>query len=214
MSLKYFYDCEFIESGYGQPLDLISIGIVCEDGREFYAVNDDCNWSRANSWVRQNVLKPTGIFQSPENDNGMWFISPETDYYTFPREVIALEILEFVKAPYINCDIKLGVADEIFESERYKYLHELELPEKPEFWAWYADYDHVMLSQLFGTMMDLPKGFPMYTRDIKQWCDQLGNPKLPEQEKGEHIALEDAKWNKLAWEFLKQCEQDRLALEV
>lgn len=74
--------------------------------------------------------------------------------------------------------------------------------EKPEFWGYYADYDWVVLCQLFGTMMDLPKGWPMYCRDLKQLCDSLGNPKLPEQGKDEHHALGDARWNKLAYEFL------------
>ncbi len=71
-----------------------------------------------------------------------------------------------------------------------------------ELWAYYADYDHVALCWLFGTMMDLPKGMPMYTRDIKQLCDFLGNPKLPNQDVGEHNAIDDAKWNKKAFEFL------------
>lgn len=75
--------------------------------------------------------------------------------------------------------------------------------EKPEFWAYYADYDWVVLCQLFGTMMDLPKGWPMYCRDVKQLCDSLGNPPLPEQGKGEHHALADAIWTKEAWEFLQ-----------
>lgn len=76
--------------------------------------------------------------------------------------------------------------------------------EKPEFWGYYADYDWVVLCQLFGRMIDLPKGWPGYCRDIKQWCDTLGNPKLPEQGKGEHHALVDAKWNKSAWYFLNE----------
>lgn len=73
----------------------------------------------------------------------------------------------------------------------------------PEFWDYYADYDWVVLCQLYGTMMDLPKGWPMYCRDIKQWCDMLGNPTLPEQSGTEHHALADARWNKQAWEFLR-----------
>jgi hypothetical protein len=48
----------------------------------------------------------------------------------------------------------------------------------------------------------------MYTNDIKQWCEQLGNPKLPEQGKGEHNALLDAKWNRQAWDFLRSYEED------
>ena len=74
--------------------------------------------------------------------------------------------------------------------------------EKAEFWGYYADYDWVVTAQMFGTMMDLPNGWPMYCRDIKQLCDSLGNPKLPEQVSTEHNALADALWNKEAYEFL------------
>lgn len=74
--------------------------------------------------------------------------------------------------------------------------------DKPEFWGYYADYDWVVMCQLHGTMMDLPKEWPMYCCDIKQWCDQLGNPQLPEQGKDEHNALADAHWNKLAFDLL------------
>ena len=34
--MKYFIDTEFIESGPLNPIQLISIGVVAEDGREFY----------------------------------------------------------------------------------------------------------------------------------------------------------------------------------
>ena len=74
--------------------------------------------------------------------------------------------------------------------------------EKPEIWAYYADYDWVALCQLFGTMMQLPKGWPMYCRDLKQLCDTLGNPKLPEQTSQEHHALADAMWTRDAWRWL------------
>jgi hypothetical protein len=56
---RYWLDTEFIEDG--KTIDLISIGIVCEDGREFYAVNNECHWYRANDWVLENVLLPMGI---------------------------------------------------------------------------------------------------------------------------------------------------------
>ena len=75
--------------------------------------------------------------------------------------------------------------------------------EKPEIWAYYADYDWVALCQLFGTMMDLPKGWPMYCRDVKQLCDSLGNPDLPKQTSQEHNALADAIWTAQAWQFLQ-----------
>ena len=72
----------------------------------------------------------------------------------------------------------------------------------PEFWAYYADYDWVVLCQLFGTMLDLPIGWPKFCLDVKQLCLSLGNPRLPKQIGIEHNALGDAVWVKGAWEFL------------
>ena len=74
--------------------------------------------------------------------------------------------------------------------------------EKPEFWAYYCSYDWVALCQLYGKMIQLPKGWPMYCRDVKQLCDDVGNPRLPPQDNAEHHALNDALWTKLAWEEL------------
>lgn len=52
--MRYFYDTEFIEDG--RTIELVSIGIVAEDGREYYAVCTDFDPSKANGWVRENVL--------------------------------------------------------------------------------------------------------------------------------------------------------------
>ena len=73
---------------------------------------------------------------------------------------------------------------------------------KPEFWGYFADYDWVAFCQLFGSMMDLPKGFPRHCRDIKQWADALGGIQLPKPEVEIHHALHDAEWDAEAYEFL------------
>ncbi|ONI79223.1 hypothetical protein ALI144C_25665 [Actinosynnema sp. ALI-1.44] len=51
---RYFYDTEFIEDGV--TIDLVSIGVVAEDGREFYAVSTEFDPAKAGQWVRENVL--------------------------------------------------------------------------------------------------------------------------------------------------------------
>jgi len=51
---RYFYDTEFIEDG--TTIDLVSIGVVDETGREFYAVSTEFDPDRAIPWVRRNVL--------------------------------------------------------------------------------------------------------------------------------------------------------------
>jgi hypothetical protein len=159
--MRYWLDTEFIEDG--KTIDLLSIGIVAEDGREFYAENAEADLSKANEWVQQHVLSQLG----------------DPLLHATTRKDLAEQIQQF-------CD-----------PEQYG---------KPEFWGYYADYDWVVLCQLFGTMMDIPKGWPMYCRDIKQLADALGTPKLPEQGKGEHHALADARWNRRAYEFLVSLE--------
>jgi hypothetical protein len=74
--------------------------------------------------------------------------------------------------------------------------------DKPEFWGYYSAYDWVVFCWLQGSMIQLPKGWPMYCRDIKQWCDQLGNPRLPSHDTTQHHALSDARWIRDAWNFL------------
>jgi len=51
---RYFFDCEFIEDGV--TVDLVSIGVVDETGREFYAVSTEFDPAKAIPWVRRNVL--------------------------------------------------------------------------------------------------------------------------------------------------------------
>jgi hypothetical protein len=54
LSVRYFYDTEFIEDGV--TIELVSIGVVDEKGREFYAVSTEFDPARAGQWVRDNVL--------------------------------------------------------------------------------------------------------------------------------------------------------------
>lgn len=151
--MKYFIDTEFIE--YPNTIELISIGIKCEDGRKFYAESWAIDWSKANGWVIENV-KPhlTG-----EN--------------VLDRNEMKKAILEFIGN------------------------------DKPEFWGYYADYDWVVFCWIFGAMIDLPKNFPKYCKDIKQLADEKDNPKIEEPEK-EHNALADAEWNEKYYNYLER----------
>lgn len=179
--MRYFLDTEFIEAGAGQTIDLISIGLVCEDGREYYAVNIDCDFDRASNWVVKNVLSHLPSKPSNAEYRASTRLRADDFFQTRvgkegwrSRQLIADEIVNFI--------------DE----------------DKPEFWGYYADYDHVVFCQLFGAMIDLPKGFPMYMRDLKQIVDELGNPRLPEQSKGKHNALADARWTRDSYAWLKE----------
>jgi hypothetical protein len=63
--VRFFYDCEFIEDG--TTVDLVSIGVVDESGREFYAISTAFDPAKANDWVRRNVLD-----KLPRPDDPAW----------------------------------------------------------------------------------------------------------------------------------------------
>jgi hypothetical protein len=81
MPYRYFYDCEFIEDG--RVIDLVSIGMVDEHGREFYAVSTEFDDSRALPWVRRNVLD-----RLPSPGDRVWRSRERirTDLYAFLTE--------------------------------------------------------------------------------------------------------------------------------
>jgi hypothetical protein len=168
--MRFFIDTEFIESGPHKPIDLISIGIVAEDGREYYAVSSEYDHATASQWVADNVLShiPEGVARKR-------------------LPMIGMEIIKFV---FPECPLRF---------------------DKPEFWGYYADYDWVVFCQIFGSMVDLPKGFPMYLKDLKQLCVSLGNPTLPKQSSTEHNALHDARWNRDAYLFLEDYAMEQSA---
>jgi hypothetical protein len=183
---RIFYDCEFLEDG--RTIDLISIGMLAEDGREYYAVNSDAPWERikASDWLVRNVLPSLPVTGRTSLDSylknspnsfprpPLSMVGPDLrDTRVRPHQVIANEVRDFI----------LAAPD-------------------PQLWAWYGAYDHVVLCQLWGRMIDLPKGVPMWTNDLKQEAGRLGDPQVPQQDSGEHNALEDARHNKVIDEFL------------
>ena len=56
--MKIWLDTEFIDNG--KTIELLSVGMVREDGAEYYAVCSDTDQSKACDWVKVNVLPHLG----------------------------------------------------------------------------------------------------------------------------------------------------------
>lgn len=70
---------------------------------------------------------------------------------------------------------------------------------EPSLWAHYASYDWAALCQLYGPMINIPKGMPYHAMDFRVAQD-LSGVKPPSQDpKNSHHALIDARWGKLAF---------------
>lgn len=169
---RFYYDTEFIEDG--RTIDLISIGIVGEDGREFYAVNRDAPWKRIykHDWLMANVVA------SLPRIHGDRRLQVSTR-----RNPMALDF----RSPQMREHAQ--IADEV--------RNFLLAGDPPEMWADYGAYDHVALCQLWGSMSALPKGVPMWTHDLRQEIERAENAgpttPLPVQAGGLHNALADAR---------------------
>jgi hypothetical protein len=180
VSTEYDYDLEFLEDG--KTIELISIGIVADDGREYYAISQDITHGRLEKRLRRHDWLMANVVPSLPKPYGDWNNHmPKAwlfDYHSplvKPRQVIAREVRDFILAA-----------------------------DTPVLWADYGAYDHVALCQLWGPMVDLPKGLPMFTCDIQQEALRLGVAwdELPKQQAGEHNALEDARHNRVKRQFL------------
>lgn len=53
--MKIFFDTEF--TGLHKDTTLISIGLISEDGRTFYAELSDYDRTKCDDWIRNNVIK-------------------------------------------------------------------------------------------------------------------------------------------------------------
>ena len=230
-TMKYFLDTEFIE-GFHKPIfgkrrhfvDLISIGIVAEDGREYYAISKEFDPKDADEWVRDNVIS-----KLPERT---------VTFYDSPR--MRSDSLLYKSNRQIKQDLYdfFGFKPEWtdFGSDIFSKDADIQI------YAYYADYDWVVFCSLFGRMIDLPKGMPMYCMDLKQMFDEKalkmtskeataincpscthdmysylesttnGHYKIDVLKKhqnypkqiNEHSALDDARWNHELYKFLSK----------
>ncbi|AHH20786.1 putative bacteriophage protein [Nocardia nova SH22a] len=166
----YCYDLEFLEDG--RTIELISIGLVSETGREYYAVNADMPVDRIknNRWLMNNVwpslpLRGRKVNTGYPSGESVGVLDTASTLLR-PRWVIANEVREFLLAE-----------------------------DEPVLWADFGAYDHVALCQLWGPMIRKPEGIPMFTHDLEQAIALVPGFVKPEQAEGQHNALEDARHN-------------------
>ena len=205
--MKYFIDTEFLEGTqkgwFGKitkpTIDLISVGIVCEDGREYYAISKDFNlkeaWNRCDVtragltnlgmtpayekvyWIRDNILKL--IFNETVNKFALEEYKANTIScsvgYNPPIKFTYKNLKNLIKKygksnKQIAEEIKHFVANRPVNARKEQWILDYDTKDV-QFYGYYSNYDWVVFCWLFGKMIDLPKGFPMYCIDLKQILD-------------------------------------------
>ena len=163
-----FYDCEFVERGRELPIQLVSIGMVREDGHEMYLINEECLSNVVkHPWLSVNVVPELPIaFDDP------YIFQWSKDHEDYPN-VMAMDAIPLAIHDFLTTGLELDPV---------------------ELWAWYGAYDHVVLCQTFGSMADLPPGVPMFTHELQQLAEEHPQVVLPPQPIRRHNAMHDARW--------------------
>lgn len=187
--MDIYIDTEFFENGPCKPIELISIGMVSVDGREFYAERSTFDWQAVphDHWIQGNV-RPNLLYQKEVKNKISWLVIHMNPLKTHV----------------------LGGYPEIASAIR-GWLSQFQ---DVQFYGYFSSYDWVVFCQIFGRMVDLPEGMPKYCMDLKQMMTERG---LSEEWKrkacpdpvGEHNALVDAKWNRSLHHNIRLAEADQ-----
>lgn len=188
--MRIWYDWEFLEDG--RTIEPISIGMVAEDGRELYLVNEEIDDDplkpriRKQKWLMDNVVPHLPLRGGKVERGSSHTSGSDWGYYN------------------------LDLSDNRVVSRRFMrnaIRDFLDASAPVELWGYFPSYDHVLLAQMFGRMIDRPASMPMWTNDVQQVAARLGlDNSLPQQTGTAHNALDDARWTKAAWEYLRTAE--------
>jgi hypothetical protein len=165
--MRIYHDWEFLENG--ETIQPIAVAMCTDDGRELYRV------------FREIELEPL----YSEIIGHEWLranVLPHLPWRAVPGGVPVLDVLSpsVAAREQIRTDVRAFLGG---------------YPAGIELWGWYSSYDHVCLAQLFGKMIDLPEGVPMWTNDLRQRLDEfrLSESALPGIEGKNHDPLAEVR---------------------
>lgn len=145
---KVFMDCEF--TGLHQNTTLISIGIVSECGKSFYAELADYDKSQVDDWLQQNVIDNL-LMSEPKEGEDEYFLA--TRHHDNP---IGNDL-------YKSYSVQLRCDKKVLEVELGKWLFQFQAV---QIWSDCLSYDWVLFCQIFGHAFNVPKNVYYIPFDI------------------------------------------------
>lgn len=178
--MKVFFDTEF--TGLHKDTTLISIGMVAENGRTFYAELNDYDKTQIDDWLQENVI-----------DN----LYLDKKLYGFGE--LVENVLEDVHVEFSENKKNVGRSLELwFES----------FGEPVEIWSDCLSYDWVLFNELFGHAFNIPESVYYIPFDICTLFKVKGiDPDINREEFAgmtgdKHNALHDARVIKACYDKL------------
>lgn len=135
--MNIYFDTEF--TGLKKDTDLISIGMIDEVGRTFYAEFSDFDINKCDDWIKHNVLSHMYNYNKTPEVDAAWNLGVASTQIFGTREEIKEELIKWLSI--------------------YKSV---------QFVSDVCHYDFVLLIDIFGTVWDLPKSVNPACHDINQ----------------------------------------------
>jgi hypothetical protein len=139
MKTKVFFDCEF--TGLHQKTTLISIGLISECGKNFYAEFNDYDKSQIDEWLQENVINNLR-FKEPQEGEEEYYVATRSDENKIPNDL------------YKGFSIGLRGETSVIKQELIRWLEQFE---DVEIWGDCLAYDWVLFNQIFGHAFNIPK---------------------------------------------------------
>jgi hypothetical protein len=186
--MKLFFDTEF--TGLHKDTTLVSIGIISEDGRTFYAELTDYDGNQVDDWLKDNVIAKLRFKDLEVGQSHL--VRSALSNYSSVMEAYNVEMT----------GDREHVADELTE-----WLQQFG---QVEFWSDCLSYDWVLFNDLFGSAFDIPGNVYYIPFDICTLFKLKGvDPDISREKfadindlKGKHNALHDAEVIKGCYEKL------------
>lgn len=145
---KIFFDCEF--TGLHQKTELISIALISECEKTFYAEFTDFDINQIDEWLQENVIKHLKYFTI--EDLKFWKLNTDIDKTKNQIANVSGRLFDPVYLPKKNVSI-YGNTKGIKEQLNL-WLMQFEII---EVWSDCLSYDWVLFNNIFGTAFDIPK---------------------------------------------------------
>lgn len=143
---KIFFDTEF--TGLHQKTTLISIGLISECGKTFYAELTDYDKKQVDKWIKENVINNLKLKKPTKKQEVIL-----TQYTTKPGTTLFCGNMSWLKK-------ELG-----FWLSQFKEV---------EMWSDCLSYDWVLFCQIFGNAFSIPKNIYYIPFDICTLFKQKG----------------------------------------
>lgn len=137
-------------TGLHQHTTLISIGIVSDCGKSFYAELNDYDQSQVDDWLKENVIAKLR-FSPPEQGEDEYFVATRDIRNPAPNDLYKGYSVE------LRCD-QIGL-----RAELSRWLRQFR---QVEMWSDCLSYDWVLFCQIFGGAFGVPENVYYIPFDI------------------------------------------------